>query len=508
MKRAAIWLSALLVSVGIVTVGYAQNGVLPNFDPSCTPLVHLISQNYSPGTLYNTQGLEPEYPIWCYPQPQAGAATAVRTANSWVDSWDNGGPSVQTLNDGDYDYRVFERLARNPGDPRGNTKFKCFINTDHWMCDGVDTSTDRLSGGILVSPDQTFSAINGALVVEADAAQGAPGMGGADHYYELDVTNGTAPTEYTVDGLYGYGQFGFIGAVGCRLENPAIVCAMYDDSGRATDGRCTGTTNNPSVVRQCTNGTGGFSGRVWETQGVGTALTGANVQGGYQDWVIPGGGGLRVRDVMRTCPNNVHDFHCRDRFRMELTRTSLHLYANGYPVLLIDGLTARNSEGQDARIPQAFLDQGRFYMTSWINSGQHTPLRWHWNQVAVNPPYPLSESKSISWCQGTTVMNPNGTQSPNTCGHAHVQSCPENQPIGTTCTQTPTPVPTSVPPTGTPEPSQTSTPTSEPTQVPTSTPEAIPTSTPEPTHTPGCIISAIQDGSVKWFVDAPLSACD
>lgn len=463
-----------------VYIASAQQGTIPDFDPACTPLVHLISQSYP------TVGLEPEYPIWCYEQPQAGAATAVVTANSWVDAWDNDGPAIQTLRDHDYSYRVFPRLDNR-------FKWGSFINTDHWMIDLVDVSPFRLSGGILVSPDQTFSAQNDTLVVEADAAQGAPGMGGADHYYELDVTNGVEPTEYVVDGLYGYGQFGFIGAVGCRLENPAIVCAMYDDSGRATDGRCTGTTNNPSVVRQCTNGTGGWSGRVWETQGVGTRLTGATVQGGDQNWLIPGGGGLRVRDVMRQCPDGVHDLHCRDRFRMELTRTSLHLYANGYPILLIDGLTARNSEGQDARIPQAFLDQGRFYMTSWINSGQHTPLRWHWNHVAVNPPYGLDQSKSISWCPGNTVTNPNGTLSPNTCSHTHIPGQPEvGQSVPTTPTATPVP--------------------QQPTATATSTLVPTPTATPvEPTRTPTppeetCLVRVVHNGQ-DALIAKPVEFC-
>lgn len=460
------FLPALVALFTSATVAFAQNGLLPAPDPGCPQFgTHLISQTYP------TRGLEPEFPIWCYDQPQSGAATALRGANSWVDTWDNDGPAISTLNDGDYSYRVFPRLLSRAS----NFRYGTFINSNHWMVDLVDVSADRLSGGILVSPDQTFSAQNGTLVVEADAAQGAPGMGGANHYYEIDVTSGTAPTSYTVDSLYGYGQFGFVGAVGCRFENPAIVCAMYDDSGRATDGRCTGQDANQTVKRPCTNGTGGFSGRVWETQGTGTRLTGASVQGGYPDWLIPGGGGLHVRDVMRQCGDNVHDLHCRDRLRMELTRTSLHLYANGYPIFLIDGLTASNSEGQDARIPQAFLDSGRFYMTSWINGGVHTPMRWHWNNVAVNPPYPASQAASESWCLGSNWTNPNGSISPNTCAHGHFVGCPELQPPDADCNAVGTVVPVQTP---TPEPTQTPLPEATATSVP-------PTATPQPTPIPG-----------------------
>ena len=480
MKRLAPALLGLLISCVIVFTGYAQlGGNIPPFDPTCTPLVHLLSQQYTAGTLYNTQGLEPEYPIWCYRQPNAGPATAIRTANSWVDTWDNTQPEIQTLRDHDYAYRVFPRPLANPA----NFKMGCFINTDHWMCDIVDVSPFRLSGGILISPDQTFSSINGAVRVEADGAQGT--MGGANHYYELDVTNATAPTAYSVDNLYGYGQFGFVGAVGCRFENPAIVCAMYDDSGRATDGRCVGQDGNlpPELRRPCTNGTGGFSGRVWETQGAGTALTGANVQGGYADWPVPGGNGLRVRDVMPSClTNNTHDLHCRTRLGMELTRTSVHVYANGYPVMLIDGLTSRNSAGQDARIPQVFLDNTRFYMNSWINGGEHVPLRWHWNHVAVNPSYPWAEARSISWCPGQTASD----GSPNTCPHGHTPGQPE---VGTAG---PTSTPLAVPPTAT----RTSVPS-------TPTPTPSPTSTPVP---PTCEVRVRINGTEQWLAK-PATFC-
>jgi len=491
-KRLAPALLALVTSLTIVVSAYAQNGVIPNFDPSCTPLVHLISQNYTTGTQYNTQGLEPEYPIWCYPQPQAGAPTRVNTGASWVDTWDNDGPSIQTLNDGDYDYKVFPRL---------DSRFKsgAFINSNHWMVDLVDVSPFRLSGGILISPNQRFPFQNGTLTVEADAAQGTDGMGGADHYYELDVSPADAPTPWTVDSLYGYGQFGGRGAMGCRLENPAIVCAMYDNSNRVTGGEC------PNDGRVCTNN-GGRPGRVWETQGIGTSRTASSIQGGYREWVIPNSGGLRVQDVMRSCGPNIHDLHCRDRFRMELTRTSVHLYSNGYPILLIDGLYAVNpATGADNRIPQEWLNNGaRFYMTSWINSGQHTPLRWHWNNVAVNPPYPASASHSDSWCLGTNWQNANGTISPNTCPHAHVQSCPELQAPNTTCAgATSTPVPatsTPIPSTATPIPA-----TSTPTAQSTNTPD--PTATATSTPVPATCEALVRLNGVEQWIPKPVEFC-
>jgi len=458
-------LFSAVFSLVVVIGAYAQQGTIPPFDPNCTPLVHLISQNYpSP-----PDRIEPEFPIWCYVQPIAGPATAQRTSTSWVDDWNNTQPAIQTLRDGDYRYRVFPRLLG----PAGSFKWGAFINADHWMIDLVDVSTYRLSGGILVSPDQTFPFVGDKLVVEADAAPGAPGMGSADHFYELDVTGAAAPTPWVTDALYGYGQFGGIGAIGCRIEG-GLICAMYDSSNRVTGGEC------PNDGRVCTDNDG-RPGRVWETQGVGTANTAASVQGGYLQWPIPGVPGLTVQDVFRHCADNMHDLHCRDRWRMELTRDSIHIFANGYPVMLIDGLFARNpATGADNRVPQAWIDQGaRFYMTSWINGGQHTPLRWHWNQVAVNPPYVASAAVSESFCLGNMF---NGA--PNTCPHAHVAGCPELQSAGTTCLNSP------LPPTSTPTPlARTSTPTSLPTStsVPTSTPTATqvpPSPTPLATVTP------------------------
>jgi hypothetical protein len=477
------------VSVLIAVVpSLAQQGPIPPSDPTCVPFgsTHLISQNYPTG------GLEPEFPIWCYPQVAAGQPTANRGTNSWADSWDNTGPAIQTLRDHDYGYRVFPRL-----DDR--FKWGSFINTDHWMIDLVDTSPYNLSGGVLVSPDQTFGFDNGTLVVEADGAAGANGMGGADHFYELDVSPASAPTDVTTDTAYGYGQFGGIGALGCRFQGDAgIVCAMYDDSTRTSGGLDVTCANHPCA-------TDGESGRVWETQGAGTGNTAASVQGGYSSWPIPGTD-LHVSDVLRTCEANTHDYHCRDRLRMELTRDSIHLFANGYPIMLIDGLFASNpATGADNRIPDSWLSGGvRLYMTSWVNSGQHAPLRWHWNNVSVNPPGPMTAAPSF--CLGVTFG-----VSLDTCPHGHVPGLPENQPPAGGVAGAPTNTPVPAPPTSTPAATSTAVPTNTPgsvlptptatvtiatstpvaaTSTPvaaTSTPVAPPTSTPvvtQPTATP------------------------
>lgn len=484
MKRAIPVVIVLALSMGVVLVTYAQQGDLPPANPGCTPhgTSHLSGQSYP------TNGLEPEFPVWCYTQRPAGAATRQLNGNTWIDTWDNLGRGLQTLNDGDYDYRVFNELKSS----HDRFKFGYFINTDHWMIDLVDVSPFRLSGGIMVSPDKQFLFDNGKFVVEVDAAAGSDGMGGANRFYEIDLTPAMTPTGVTTDDLYGYGAFGGTGALGCRLERNDsggnFVCAMYDNSGRVTGGQC------PNDGRVCKNN-GGRPGRVWETQGVGTARTARSVQGGFSNYLIPGGGGLRLNDVWRQCGNGIHDLHCRDRFRMEVTKDSIHLFVNGYPAMQIDGLFAVNPDtGADNRIPDFWFTDGvRPYFTSWINGGQHEPIRWHWNEVRVNPHDPAGNpaqpSASPSFCLGNTLAD----GSRNTCSHQHVPGQPE---IGVAPVSTPNETATETP---TAEPTDTSTPTVLP--VATETPTPSPTSLPAVTATPlPCMVNVKINGVERGWV--------
>jgi hypothetical protein len=115
---------------------------------------------------------------------------------------------------------------------------------------------------------------------------------------------------------------------------------------------------------------------------------------------------MRLRDAWRMCADNELDLHCRDRFRMEVTKDSIHLFVNGYPAMQVDGLYAVNPDtGADNRIPDSWFDQGvRPYFASWINGGQHKPIRWHWDRVAVNPHDDagniLPPSSAPSFCLG------------------------------------------------------------------------------------------------------------
>jgi hypothetical protein len=397
------WL-AVCLSIAVGPSIYAQQGAIPLPRTDCAP----HGASHLRGQTYPTE-IEPEFPVWCYQQPAPEGVTFRSGRNDWIDTWDNDGPAIQRLNDGDFGYRVFDNFIAR----RDRFQAGYFVNSDHWMIDLVDVSPDRLSGGVLVSPDRQFFFENGKFVVEVDAAAGSDGMGGSNRFYEIDISPAAEPTGQTVDALYGYGAFGYVGAVGCRLERNDrggnFVCAMYDDSGRATDSRCV----NPSRGCRLPD----VSGRKWETQGSGTRITAQSVEGGYPEYRIPGTS-LRLSDVWRQCGSNEHDLHCRDRFRLELTRESLRIYVNGYQAMRIDGLYARNPEtGWDNRVPESWMTSGvRAYFTSWVNGGQHNPMRWHWNEVRINPHEadgsPSPPSASPSWCLGAETPR-------NTCPHNH-----------------------------------------------------------------------------------------
>jgi hypothetical protein len=496
MKRFAVPISALLLTVAIVVGTNAQQNNIPPPRQNCQPLgqTHLDGQHYP-------TNIEPEFSIWCYQQPSPLPPTRSSGANDWVDTFDNNGNSITQFNDHDMGYRVFDVFYGPPG----SFATGYFVNVNHWMLDLVDVSTNRLSGGVLISPDKSFSFENGKVVIEADAAAGSDGMGGANRFYEIDVTPARTTGQFGVDSLYGYGSFGGTGAVGCRLERNDsggnFVCAMYDNSNRVTGGEC------PNDGRVCSDN-GGRPGRVWETQGVGTPRTARSVQGGYAQYPIPGTN-MQLRDVWRQCADNELDLHCRDRFRMEITKDSIHLFVNGYQAMQIDGLYAQNpATGADNRIPDFWFQQGvRPYFTSWINGGQHTPARWHWDRVAVNPHDGsgnfAAPSASPSFCLG----QPNNT-------------CPDPGPGGPPATNTPTP--TSRPATNT------ATATSQP-ATRTPTPTAVPaTRTPTPTAVPpnnsgrqtitfddlaanrvlnGQYPSGVIDwGSNSWFLSGPVGS--
>lgn len=403
----------------------------------------------------------PANPIWCF-SVVAEPTTAVVGANSWEDELDTG------INFGRLSgpYRSF--------DVAGSAfRKQSFQHANHWMIDLVDQSPYSLSGGMMVSPNRSFAFENGKLVVEVDAAAGQDGAGGADVFYEIDITPASATT-YGVDNLYGYGMFGGVGSIGCRLERHDdgghTVCSMYDSSGRDAGGTDMSGQGRPR----------GASGRTWETQGVGSPRTASTVVGGYPGYAIPGTN-LFGRDVFRICdaaangPATMPDQFCRDRFRFEFTRTSLTIFVNGYRWFDVQGLYASNPfSGADNRIPATWMSGVHVYFTSWVNTGQHSVNRWHWDRIAINSGD--APGPAPSYCYGAAF---------NTCAMGHVMPTP-----------TPTtPASTTVPPTASPAPSST---------APTPTITASPAATPSPVAAAAASAAA---ATTLTFNDRPASSC-
>ncbi len=410
---------------------------MPTPFPNCTPFGGVIPLGQSNPPAKPA----PMNPIWCYPLVSEPTSRVIDQWGGWIDNFATG-VQMGRLEDSDMDYRVFNTDTTN-------IKEGSFVHNSHWMVDMVDTSAFRLDGGVMLSPNKAFNFENGKLVVEADAAAGSDAVSGADVFYELDITP-AATTGIDVDPLYGYGQFGLVGGLGCRLQSQTVssgvsggdvVCAMYDKSGRDAGGTC--------VAPNCTPGPG----RVWEIQGVGTDRTSPNVFTEYPTQTIPGTSVIG-NDVWRQCQQNDADLYCRDRFRMEVTKTSVTLFVNGYKWVDIPALYAVNPEnGADNRIPDSWIQNGvHVYFTAWINGGQHFPIRWHWANIAVNPHNSDGSPRGLTTAPTFCIDQPK-----HTCGAS--SSTPTPSP---TSTPLPTPSPSSVLPTPTPSSSSTPNPSACP----------------------------------------------
>jgi hypothetical protein len=255
--------------------------------PACTPASVPAGQARPAGEP------EPMRPIWCY---RLGGLPVTRTnqANGWIDSFDTG-VGMGRLTDGDMGYRVFD--VEHDGDRRAGL----FVNNDHWM---VDTAAGT-HGGVLLRPDRTFRFENGRMVIEADVAAGIPEYGDSAAA-EIVVTTAPAPTGTVPDAQYGYGTFGGHWTFGCRFQpDRQVTCALFNPSG---------TPGDPGVF-------GNEQGRVWQ-------MLPFDHVGRVTD---PGPAAAGTVSAFRRCGHNQMDLHCRDRFRLELTRDSVTILVNGRP---------------------------------------------------------------------------------------------------------------------------------------------------------------------------------
>jgi len=417
----------------------AQASPTPN--PGCTPNVVPIGQANPPGTQ-----LEPLAPIWCFtPLAAPNAPTRISGANDWTDNFNNVAQSGR-FNDGDYDYRQFKAID-------GCVGFQTlhFTNNQHWMDDNTGANTC----GVMMRPNRSFRFEGGKLVVEEDVAAGITGYGTSSSgivWPEIDITTAPQPTGQVVDSLYGYGQFGGNWAIGCRLHsgrNP--ICSVENAASNVTN------TNNAAPCFRSAPA------RVIEMSDF--EVCGSSHFGG--DAGGDNGNYWRVCNSAAQEPDMV----CRDRFRMELTQSSLDLYVNGH--LYFEDANWPASSQID---PNAIANgQWYVYAVDWQgNTSVNDAFRFHWDNFAVNPHNADGTFTAPSAAPGFCYGQPNST-----------------------CMSGMTPVPTSAPTSTAVAPTATSTVTPTPTGTPTAT------------STPGagtCTVQASLNGVVSTYT-RPLSFC-
>ncbi len=371
----------VLALLGGYTSAGAQSVPVPN--PNCTPNDATLPMGQS-----SLATGDPQQSLWCYPL-SVGPTTRVSGQNDWLDNFQSGA-GLQRFDNGDLNYGVYGFNSVDQGQPRIVTRSA--TTGDYFAVDMADVSPYRLSGGVMTSPQRSFtfegSGASRRLVVEADFTAGNFNVGGADVFYEMDISPAPAPTGIQVDSLYGYGAFGGAGAVGCRFQGESgvgeTVCSFYNNSTRDAGGADVTCATQPNCPGN------GLPGRIWETQGAGGPV--ATVNQVYN-----------TSGFWRQCQANADDAQCFDRFRMELGKDFLLVYVNGALQREIRGMTTGRS-GQDARIPDSWLSPTgvHVYYTDWINGGQHATNRFFWDRLAVNPHNPdgspMARSVADSFC--------------------------------------------------------------------------------------------------------------
>lgn len=260
-------------------------------------------------------------PVYCNLTDQGGD-TSESDGNSWLDEFDHG---LSFASFAGLPYSVF---------PVGSASEEVtWRHMNHWM---VDISLDWDSGGSMMRPNKTFTFEDGKFVVEGDFAASHPDYR-EEVWGEFDVSLGSKPNS-PYGGLYGYDHLSNNYTLGCRIQSGQVpTCAFMDPK----------------------------KGRLWEMsffQHVGT-----DVWGGYSS----------QDDYWRECEPGGTDAQCRDRFRMELTRTSLTFYVNGKKYFEQTGIPP---------LPEAFYNGDLYvYYSSMQSRHGEDVTRYHWDRIAVNP---------------------------------------------------------------------------------------------------------------------------
>jgi hypothetical protein len=277
-------------------------------------------------------------PVFCSIN-ESGPDTAQPFENAWLDDFDH---SLMFTNFSGTQYRVFENI----GFIHRSLHWR---HANHWMVD-ISTRTPGTPvpwgrGGAMISPDGTFNFAEGKLVVEADVAAGITdySMGA---WPEIVISTGSFPTD--VGSLYAYDMFPEDWTIGCRLQDSRFpVCTLKNNAGNLAAG-------SPSS-------------QVWEMSAhlqVGeTNFGGSPFEGLEQHWNL--------------CENTDPDTHCRDHFRLEIMRTTLTLYVNGFKYFEQTGIPPLPDDLMNGEIS--------VYFASMVVSHPAQTVRYHWDRLAVNP---------------------------------------------------------------------------------------------------------------------------
>jgi hypothetical protein len=311
-------------------------------NPNCSPnMVPIGQQNPSEEPM-------PMDPIWCFNVTQ-GPTTRVTGANDWVDNFQTN-TQLQRLSDGNMGYRVFDNATNGPSPVRTQH----FVNNNDWFTDDGNMGKSDVAG--MLSPNRSFNAENGKLVVEADAAPGINFQSGGGIFQEIDISQAPAPTGTIVDHLYGHGQFGGAWTIGCRLNGGSqTICAVESSSFNVPNNQASCNMESPSRIMEIS---------FFEICGT-THSGGSGSDGGYA----------------RTCALNGPYDNCLDRYRIELTANGLSIYVNGQLYFIDAGWDAAH------QIPASVMAGPWYvYYTDWVGGTNAGPVyRFAWQRLAVNP---------------------------------------------------------------------------------------------------------------------------
>lgn len=274
-------------------------------------------------------------PVFCS-IVNSGLDTSSQTTNGWLDEFNH---NLSFANFANTNYVTYDNLSI----------FKSinWRHSNHWMVDiapesQINSQYNSVVGGSMIRPNRSFKFENGKLVVEADFAAGHQDYENLKGWGEIVVSTGSKPTQYRKDGLYAYDMFGpGTWTLGMRMQADRNSIASLID---------------PNDIR------------LWEMsffQQVGTTNTGGGAFGGGEKY-------------WRYCTSGTDpDEKCRDRFRLELTKTSVTLYVNGFLYFQQTGIPPLPDQLTNGDIYVYFAS-----MTARSNADT---IRFHWDRLSVNP---------------------------------------------------------------------------------------------------------------------------